>query len=104
MTQKLTIRNTCSVGSFSGVLAVENFSPNCTCWYVIPSDGTHVQRRYLVFNHKGRLRSNQGESNKNLAASLMKIGVDLKTFNKIVLFFGGSCSLFFMNIWAMGDF
>lgn len=83
----------CSVGSFFfGAFAVENFNSNRISWYVIPSDGKHAQRCYIVLNHKGRLRSNQSESKKNLAASLMKVEVDLKIFNKVVLFFVGSCS------------
>lgn len=57
------------------------------------SDCVRAQRCCTALAHKGGLRSNQSESNKSLAARLVKIGGDWKTFNKLFLF------LYILAVW-----
>lgn len=76
--QKLVIRNTLAVlGHFSyrQRIILEITFPGVLSFLIVNG-----------LTHQGRQRSNQCESNKHLAAGLMKRGVDLKTFNKHFLF------------------
>lgn len=66
--------------------------------HALLSDRDRALWACAVLAHKGSWRSNQGDSQEPLAASLMKTGVDPETFD-------GSCSfcsflcLVFMAVW-----